>query len=143
MENSSLDDFCLSEFLAYYTLSCKSKDDTSSECQPNILEDKLMIINHDDYPYPNNIKLTNSKTKTMRFCKVKIILGYYVSSKSFSPEKCAHHLLLLFYPHRDENDLLSSNQPLYQDKLQKSEAQDKVNVKKRWKRMKVHYESTF
>ena len=70
---STLDDFCLVEFLAYYTLSCESKEDTSSDYQPNVFEDKLIEYNHDDCIYPRTIKLINSK-KTMTCCKVERIL---------------------------------------------------------------------
>ena len=104
---SVLDYFCLAEFLAYYTLENKSSK--TSEYRPDKLYDK--------FSYPKQIKLMISG-ETMRCRKVKRILSYHVSNKFLSPEKFAHHVLLLFYPFRDEKELLSSFPPLYQNKLQ-------------------------
>ena len=39
-------------------------------------------------------------------------------NKLLSPEKIAHPVLLLFYPFRDEKDLLSGLPPMYQNKVQ-------------------------
>ena len=66
----------------------------------------------------------------MRCRKVRRILQYRVSNKILHPEKFAHHVLLLFYPFRDEKDLLSDLPPLYQNKLQKQGVQDIVNINK-------------
>ena len=38
----------------------------------------------------------------MRGGKVRRILWYYVPSKRLSPEKFAHHVMVLFFPLRDE-----------------------------------------
>ena len=52
-------------------------------------------------------------------------------NKLLSPEKFAHHVLLLFYPFRDEKELLSGfPPPLYQNKLQEEGVQDVVNINK-------------
>ena len=53
-----------------------------------------------------------------------------MSNQLLSPEKFAHHVLLLFYPFRDEKDLLSSFPPMFQNKLQKEQFQDVINIKK-------------
>ena len=45
-------------------------------------------------------------------------------------EKFAHHVLLLFYPFRDEKELLSGLPPLYQNKLQEQGVQDVVSINK-------------
>ena len=39
-------------------------------------------------------------------------------NKLLSPEKIAYPVLLLFYPFRDEKDLLSGLPPMYQNKVQ-------------------------
>ena len=62
--------------------------------------------------------------------KVRRIFRYYVPNKLLSPEKFGYHVLLLFCPLRDENELLSGLPPIYQNKLQEEEAQDVVNIKK-------------
>ena len=66
----------------------------------------------------------------MRYCKVRTVLQYHVPNKLLSPEKFAHHVLLLFYPFRDEKELLSGFPPLYQNKLQEQGVRDVVNTKK-------------
>ena len=66
----------------------------------------------------------------MRCRKVRRILRYHVPNKILYPEKFAHHVLLLFYPFRDEKELLSGLPPLYQNKLQEQGAQDIVNINK-------------
>ena len=45
-------------------------------------------------------------------------------------EKFAHHVLLLFYPFRDEKELLSGLPPLYQNKLQEKGVQGIENINK-------------
>ena len=79
----------LADFLAYYALSCKSKKETSSEYQPNLLKKKLIKNKHYYFIYPETIKLTNSK-ETMRYLKVKRILRYH-----FQANVCFHETLLL------------------------------------------------
>ena len=48
-------------------------------------------------------------------------------NKLLSPEKYAHYVMLLFFPLRNEKQLLSGSPPLYQNKLQKQVVQDVVN----------------
>ena len=78
---------------------------------------------------PKKIKLMISG-ETMRYRKVRRILRYHVLNKLFSPEKFAHHVMLLFFPFRDEKQLLSGCPPLYQNKLQEQAVQDDVNRNK-------------
>ena len=51
-------------------------------------------------------------------------------NKLLSPEKFAHHVMLLFSLFRDEKQLLSGCPPLYQNKLQEQGVQDVVNRNK-------------
>ena len=80
--------------------------------------------------------LTSLKTKlmisreTMRYRKVRRILRYRVLNKLLAQEKFAHHVLLLFYPFRDEKELLSGFPPLYQNKLGEQGVQAVVNMNK-------------
>ena len=66
----------------------------------------------------------------MRCRKVKRILRYHVPNKLLSPKKIAHHVLLLFYPFRDEKVFLPDFLPLYQNKLQEEGVQDVVDINK-------------
>ena len=51
-------------------------------------------------------------------------------NKLSSPEKTASQVLLLFYPFRDEKELLSSLPPLYQNQLQWQGVLDVANKNK-------------
>ena len=66
----------------------------------------------------------------MRCQKVRRILRYHVPKKLLSPEKFPHHVMLLFFPFRDEKQLLSGCPPLYQNKLQEQGVPDVVNRSK-------------
>ena len=51
-------------------------------------------------------------------------------NKLLFPEKFAHHVMLSFFPFRDEKQLLSVCPPLYQNKLPEQGVQDIVNRNK-------------
>ena len=99
---SGLNDFCYAEFLANYTLENKSS--SSCEYQSNELDDSLIEKNHEETSYSKQIKLMISGERMQCF-KVRRILRYHVPNKILLPEKFAHHVLLLFYPFRDEKEL--------------------------------------
>ena len=78
---------------------------------------------------PQIVKLIISG-ETKRCQKVRQILRYHTPNKLLSPEKFAHHVILLFFPFRDAKQLLSGCLPLYQNKLQEQGVQDVVNSNK-------------
>ena len=121
-----LDDFCYAEFSAYYINDTNRLKDSDSEYQPDELQDKLIDNNHEENGYPKQIKLMKSK-QVMRCRKVRKVLRYHVPNSMLYPEKYAHHLLMLFYPFRNENELLSGTPLLYQNKLLEPDVQDVVN----------------
>lgn len=47
--------------------------------------------------------------KTMRCRKVKAIIRYHTPNQRKQPELFFHHLLMLYYPWRDESNLLGSD----------------------------------
>ena len=122
-----LNNFCYAEFLTYYTL--ENKSNKTYEYQPDKLGDNLIENNHKECSYPKRIKSMISG-ETMRCRKVKRIIRYHVPNKILSPEKFAHDDLLLFYPFRDEKDLLSGFPPMYQNKLQEEQVQNVININK-------------
>ena len=63
----------------------------------------------------------------MHYRKVQRILQYNKPNKLLSPEKFAHDVMLLFFPFRDEKQLLSAYPPMHQTKLQEQGVQDVVN----------------
>ena len=46
----------------------------------------------------------------MKCRKVKAVLRYHTPNKKKEPESYFHHLLMLYYPWRDENNLMASDQ---------------------------------
>ena len=71
----------------------------------------------------------NSKDK-LKCRKVKAVLRYYVPNCHKYPEKYAHHLLFMFYPFRNEDDLKSANLGTYNEKLHEPGILEVVNRNK-------------
>ena len=86
-----------------------------NEYRPYQLDDNLIENNNEDCSYPKKIKLMR---ETIRCRKTRGMLAYHVPNKHLSPEKIAHHVLLLFYTLRDEKKLLSDFPRLNQNRLQ-------------------------
>ena len=59
--------------------------------------------------------------------KNSICLAVYVSNQQTQPEEYAHHMLFMYYPFRNENDLKSGNPPTYSNKLRESNVISLVN----------------
>ena len=126
---AALDDFCFAEFSAYYTLDSSKPNESGSDYQPDELQDNFVAVNHKENGFPEVIKLMKSKEK-LRCRKVRKVLRYHVPNNILHPEKYAHHLLMLFYPFRNENELLAGTPPLYQNKFLEPGVQDIVNNNK-------------
>ena len=58
---------------------------------------------------PKQIKLMNDN-EYMKCRKVKAVLRYHTQNKRKERESSFHHLLMLYYPWRDENNLMASDQ---------------------------------
>ena len=58
---------------------------------------------------PTRIKLTNH-TEKMKCRKVKAVIRYHTPNKTKEPERYFHHLLLFYYPWRNESEILGNNQ---------------------------------
>ena len=54
-------------------------------------------------------------------------LQQHVPNKETRPEEYAHHMLFMYYPFRDEKELLSGNPPTYAMKLSEPGVIDLVN----------------
>ena len=103
-----LDSFCFAEFVR------KPKEvDQNEDYELDALPDSLIEGNHNCCNCPKIIKLLNSNEE-MRRCKVRRVFRYHIPNKHHYPQKYAHHLLLLFYPFRSENELLGGTSHTYQ-----------------------------
>ena len=63
----------------------------------------------------------------MKCRKTPYVLQYYAPNKGTKPEEYAHHMLFMYYPFRDEKELLSGNPPTYASKLSELGVIDLVN----------------
>ena len=63
----------------------------------------------------------------MKCRKTPYVLQYYAPNKGTKPEEYAHHMLFMYYPFRDEKELLSGNPPTYASKLSEPGVIDLVN----------------
>ena len=59
--------------------------------------------------------------------KIPFLLQFYVPNQQTQPEEYAHHMLFMYYPFRNENDLKSGNPPTYSNKLRESNVISLVN----------------
>ncbi len=120
----TVDNMCLAEFAAYYykdyKIDCETKD-----AQPDMLTDDLIenqsTISNTMQGLPRTIKLLN-KNERMKCRKVKAVLRYHTPNKRKEPELYFHHLLVLYYPWRNENNLIASDQT-YASKFYEADVQ--------------------
>ena len=107
-----IENLCLAKFAAYYYKEYKIDVSETNDSQPDILSDDLIesqsTISDATQCLPQKIKLIN--TNEYMKCKVKAVLRYHTPNKIKEPESYFHHLLMLYYPWRDESNLIASDQ---------------------------------
>ncbi|XP_057316777.1 uncharacterized protein LOC130657796 [Hydractinia symbiolongicarpus] len=101
-----LDQFCYPQFLANYYLAGRFDDENDS--QPTVLRDDNIERNHITNWFPAILSLMSSNEK-FKCRKVKQVLRLYTPNKHKYPELYAHHLLMVYYPFRNECDLKSAS----------------------------------
>ena len=111
---------CLAEFAAYYYKHYKPDISETADAQPEVLSDNIIeqanVDSNDNTSFlPNKIRLLNG-TEVMTCRKVKAVVRYHTPNKTKEPEKYFHHLLMLYYPWREESELLG-NQQSYMSKF--------------------------
>ena len=91
---------CLAEFSRYYYLPSNPKY-KENDYQPEELDNESISgMSNIGYAYPMLIKLLSNEN--LKCHKIPYVLQYYVPNKETSPEECGHHMLLMYYPFRDE-----------------------------------------
>ena len=110
---SIVDKLCLAEFATYYYKDYKKDCSETKDCQPDVLTDDLIEsqskTSNTAECLPKKIKLINTN-ECMKCRKVKAVLRYHTPNKKKEPESYFHHLLMLYYPWRDETNLIASDQ---------------------------------
>ena len=132
----SVHNLCLAEFAAYYYKDYKLHCETN-DTQPEILTDDATELNIEfnttngnvTRELPSKIKLLNSN-EVMRRRKIMAVIRYHTPNKIKEPEKYFHHLLMLYYPWRDEHNLIGKEQTyiskFYEPKVQAVVEQNRV-----------------
>ena len=126
---SVLDKLCLAEFAAYYYKDYRKESDETSDAQPNVLTVEVIHTQHSvlqNISLPPEITLMNTKEK-MKCRKVKAVIRYHTHNKTKEPERYFHHLLMLYYPWRNESDLMAAGQS-YASKFYEPNVQEVVEL---------------
>ena len=110
---AAVDKLCLAQFAVFYYKDYKPDYAETTDSQPDVLNDDLLeahnLTKEIEQCLPPKIKLMN-KNEYMKCRKIKAVLRYHTPNKAKEPELYFHHLLMLYFPWRDETDLLSSDQ---------------------------------
>ncbi|CAB4007412.1 ATP-dependent DNA helicase PIF1 [Paramuricea clavata] len=126
-----VNDMCLALFASHYFKDYKSDFNEVSDSQPEVLSDDFMesqnIENHNT-GLPDRIKLVNSK-EIMKCRKIKAVIRYHTPNKRKEPEKYFHHLLMLYFPWRNEQELFGEDQT-YISKFYEPDVQEVVQCNK-------------
>lgn len=126
---SVVDKLCLAEFAAYYYKDYKKQSDETNDAQPNVLTDEVIHTQHSivqNISLPPQITLMNTNEK-MKCRKVKAVIRYHTPNKTKEPERYFHHLLMLYYPWRNESDLMATDQS-YASKFNEPNVQEVVEL---------------
>ena len=128
----SVNNMCLAEFAAYYYKDYKSDVSETMDAQPEILSDDIIAQLHQNLNHstslPGKIRLMNGK-EVMKCRKAKAVIRYHTPNKTKEPEKYFHHLLMLYYPWRQETELLG-NEQTYMSKFYEPEVEAVVEHNK-------------
>lgn len=98
---------CLAEFAAYYYKDYRKNNSETLDAQPEVLTDndiERQYTHTDSTLLPNIIQLVNTNEK-MKKRKIKAVIRYHSPNKRKEPELYFHHLLMLYFPWRNESDL--------------------------------------
>ena len=108
-----------------HTIIKNTKDSQETvDAQPEVLTDNVIELHHNcdpDTSPPDKITLINTN-EVMKCRKVKAVIRYHKPNKTKEPELYFHHLLMLYYPWRDEKSLLGLDQT-YASKFYEAEVQ--------------------
>ena len=109
---ASVDELCLAEFAAYYYKDYRKDCQETGDAQPEVLTNHAIEVQHNssdsDLCLPDKIRLINTN-EVMKCRKVRAVIRYHKPNKTKEPELYFHHLLMLYYPWRDEPHLLSTD----------------------------------
>ncbi len=127
----NLNDMCLALFAAHYFKDYKIDFNEVSDSQPEVLSNDFIEsqnIENRNTGLPDRLKLVNSKE--IRKCrKIKAVIRYHTPNKRKEPEKYFHHLLMLYFPWRNEQELFGKDHT-YISKFYEPDVQEVVQRNK-------------
>ena len=122
---------CLAEFAACYYKDYKFPKDERTDTQPDVLTYIVAETQHMNTgtttTFPDNIKLLDTN-EVMKCRKVRAVVRFHVPNKRKEPEKFFHHLLMLYFPWRDELADLTGKDQTFASKLCEPEVQSFVEI---------------
>ena len=127
----SVDKLCLAEFAAFYYKDYKIPSDETNDAQPDILTDQVSELQHGNAhsteTLPNKIKLLVTN-EVMKCRKIRAVVRFHTPNKQKEPEKFFHHLLVLYFPWRDEVLDLTDTDNTYASKFFETDVQHIVDI---------------
>ena len=127
----SVDKLCLAEFAAFYYKDYKIPSDETNDAQPDILTGKIAELQHSNTctteTLPDKIKLLVTN-EVMKCRKIRAVVRFHIPNKTKEPEKFFHHLLMLFFPWRDEVPDLTGTDQTYASKFFENDVQRILNI---------------
>jgi hypothetical protein len=116
---------CLAKFAAYYYKDYKTDSNNMTDSQPEVLTDDLIesqgVETGMSECLPKQIRLNNTN-EHMKCRKNKAVVRYPRPNKMKEPEAYFHHLLMLYYPWRNEGNLMAHDKT-YRSKFHKPDIQ--------------------
>ena len=95
----------MAQFAAYYYKDYKQTEEVN-DGQPVVLQPESFEVQQiDSVNLLTKVRLM-TRNETMKRRKVKAVIRYHKPNKTTEPERFFHHLLMLYLPCRDENELL-------------------------------------
>lgn len=131
---SCVNNLCLAQFAAYYYKSIKynsDNGDSTNDDQPEVLTDTLMEQQSpDENQLPKVLHLLHTN-EMMKKRKIRAVVRFHKFNEIKEPEKLAHHLLMLYFPWRNESHLVGEH-GTYTSKLNESNTQRIVERNKQF-----------
>ena len=72
-----IDQLCFADFLSLYYVLPKTTQISENDCQPVVLNDELMELNHRQSRYPVKIELMTHDNEKLKCRKVRTVLRYH------------------------------------------------------------------
>jgi len=105
--------YVLAEFAAHYYKDYENECFETADAQPDVLTDNIIESQSETMNtnpmLPKQIRLMNTN-ELMKCRKTRAVVRYHTPNKIKEPENYFHHLLMLYFPWREEKSLLGKEQ---------------------------------